>query len=67
MIPYIRRWQDLGWHPRAILRHMLGLFAFQPGARRFRQKLSGPMADDVDGAALLVEAIAQVPDRILVA
>jgi len=67
MIPYIRQWQELGWHPRAILRHMLGLFAYQPGARRFRQKLSGPMADDVDGAALLMEAIAQVPDRVLVA
>jgi tRNA-dihydrouridine synthase A len=67
MLPYLREWQARGWHPRSILRHMLGLFAFQPGARRFRQLLSGPMASDADGAGLLLAAIAQIPDRVLVA
>ena len=67
MLPYLREWQARGRHPRSILRHTLGLFAFQPGARRFRQLLSGPMAVDADGAALLLAAISQIPDRVLVA
>ena len=67
MLPYLRDWQERGWHPRAILRHMLGLFAFQPGARRYRQLLSGPVAEDADGAELLLAAVAQIPDRVLVA
>ena len=67
MLPYLREWQAKGWHPRSIFRHMLGLFAFQPGARRFRQLLSGPIAEDADGAELLLSAIAQIPERVLVA
>ncbi len=67
MLPYLRDWQGRGWHPRAILRHMLGLFAFQPGARKYRQLLSGPMSEDADGAELLLAAVAQIPDRVLVA
>jgi len=67
MIPYLELWQQNGWHPRAILRHMLGLFAFQPGARRYRRHLSGPFGDHVDGAQLLREAVAEVPGRVMVA
>jgi len=67
MLPYLREWQERGWHPRAILLHMLGLFAFQPGARNYRRLLSGPMAKDADGAELLLSAVAQIPDTVLVA
>ena len=67
MLPYLREWQERGGHPRTILRHMLGLFAFQPGARKYRGLLSGPMAKDADGAELLLSAVAQVPDKVLVA
>lgn len=67
MVPYIREWQSRGWHPRAILRHMLGLFAYQPGARRFRQMLSGPMPAEADGGELLLQAAAAVPRQVRVA
>ena len=40
MADYVRAWQERGVHPRTILRHMLGLFRGQPGARRWRRFLS---------------------------
>jgi tRNA-dihydrouridine synthase A len=40
MAAYAEREVAAGEHPAAITRHMLGLYAGQPGARRFRQCLS---------------------------
>lgn len=66
MIPYIEQLRsETGKHPRAVLRHMLGLFAFQPGARRWKQHLSGPIDHDVDIVALLNRATAALPDDVL--
>lgn len=66
MMSYVRESQARGCHPRAILRHMLGLYAFQPGARRFRQVLSGPIREGADGAELLRTAASRVArwDRV---
>jgi tRNA-dihydrouridine synthase A len=64
MVPYIRSWQAAGWHPRSILRHMLGLYAFEPGARRFRRRLSGHIPDDADGGQVLLDAARAVPGMV---
>ena len=64
MVEYVDRWCLAGWPARSVVRHMLGLFHARPGARRFKQKLSGRF-DERDGATVLREAIAAVPDRVL--
>lgn len=51
--------------PRDILRHMLGLFAGQPGTRRYKQVLSGPTSPATDGVALLKDAVAKIDAEIL--
>ena len=62
MIPYIEQVRrETGRHPRAVLRHMLGLFAFQPGTRRWKRQLSGPIDPEVDVARLLESAADACP------
>ncbi|TFH05883.1 MAG: tRNA dihydrouridine(20/20a) synthase DusA [Spirochaetales bacterium] len=65
MKPYIDQWQAHGWPARNVLRHMLGLFAYQEGTRKFKQRLSGPLPDHLSGSELLDAAVAGVPDRVL--
>ncbi|MFW5689733.1 MAG: tRNA dihydrouridine(20/20a) synthase DusA [Spirochaetota bacterium] len=68
MIPYVERWTRAGWPPRNVIRHMLGLFAFCPGTRRFKQMLSGPMPapGDAEAAiALLRSAVAHMRPEVL--
>lgn len=65
MIPYLERWTAAGWPARNVVRHMLGLFAFQPGTRRFKQALSGPLPDRMNAAELLGGAIAHVRPEVL--
>ena len=64
MVPYVRHWQEQGWPAHNILRHMLGLFAFQPGTRRYKQILSGTKRD-ADGAELLRAATAHFSHEVL--
>jgi tRNA-dihydrouridine synthase A len=64
MIPYVEAWCRAGWPARNVLRHMLGLFAFQPGTRAFKRLLSGPIAD-VDAADLLRRAVGHIDRDIL--
>ena len=65
MIPYIDRCRKEGIFPRRIIRHMLGLFANQPGCRRWRRFLSEQgQRKGIDGRILL-EAMALIPDHIL--
>lgn len=45
MLPYLDAWTAAGWPVRNVLRHMLGLFAFQPGTRKFKQVVSGKTPD----------------------
>ncbi|TVQ37974.1 MAG: tRNA dihydrouridine(20/20a) synthase DusA [Spirochaetaceae bacterium] len=66
MIPYVEQVRrESGRHPRTVLRHMLGLFAFQPGAGHWKRTLSGPIEHDVDIVALLEAATASVPQHTL--
>lgn len=62
---YIDRVQEAGYHPRSVIRHMLGLFAHQPGSRRWKQSLSGPLPDDLPGSRILKDALERVPSDIL--
>ena len=40
MQPYVKQWLDRGLALKHISRHLLGLYAGQPGGRAFRQVLS---------------------------
>ncbi len=64
MIPYIERWRAAGWPARNIVRHMLGLFAFQPGTRRFKQALSGREINE-DPVGVIRRAMSQVRPEVL--
>jgi tRNA-dihydrouridine synthase A len=61
MIPYVERQMAAGAELKHITRHMLGLFAGQPGARAWRRHLSErahlPDAD----ADVLRQALAKLP------
>ncbi len=65
MIPYLERWCAAGWPARNVLRHMLGLFAFQPGTRRFKQVLSGPLPTGAEGARVLARAVEHIRPEVL--
>lgn len=64
MVPYIEELEAQGVSPRRVFTHMLGLFAGVPGARRWRQGLSGrlPAMPAVD---ILRRAAAHVPEEVL--
>jgi tRNA-dihydrouridine synthase A len=53
---YIERESARGTAPRSILRHMLGLYHGQPGARKWRRLLSDPDFVTHEGAQVLVAA-----------
>ncbi len=53
MRPYLQRQIDAGEAPRAIVRHLLGLFNGLPGARAWRRMLSDPVALERYGADVL--------------
>jgi tRNA-dihydrouridine synthase A len=62
MLPYVERELANGERLSHIARHMLGLYAHQPGARAWRRYLSEHMhRDGADGATLLeaLDALAQ--------
>lgn len=57
---YIRRRQADGMHPRHALRHVLGLFQGQPGARAYRRYLSEHMNHPAATADILPAAVAHL-------
>ena len=62
MLPYVERELTLGTELKHITRHMLGLFAGQPGARRWRRYLSEQAHRPGAGAGVLQSA-AELLDR----
>ncbi len=57
MLPYIDEQMRRGHRPGGITRHMLGLYAGQPGARRWRRRLTeGAARPDAD-ATLVLDAL----------
>lgn len=65
MARYIDAWERQNRPPRDVLRHMMGLFAGVPGARTYRQLLSGPRAGTPGGADLLLHATKHIPQEVL--
>jgi len=61
MVPYIEMWLSRGERLHRISRHMLGLFAGQPGARAWRRALSERANIEGAGPEVLQEALALVP------
>jgi len=60
MLPYIENHLISGGKLHQVTRHMLGLFAGQPGARAWRRVLSEGATRQGAGTALVEEALAQV-------
>jgi tRNA-dihydrouridine synthase A len=60
MRPYISRHLEGGGRLHQVTRHMLGLFAGQPGARGWRRVLSERASRDGAGLDVLDDALAQV-------
>ena len=56
MSAYLQREVARGVHPRAIVRHLLGLYHGQRGARRWRRMLSDAAFLDREGANALIAA-----------
>jgi tRNA-dihydrouridine synthase A len=64
LIPYIERELADGVRLHAITRHLHGLFQGVPGARAFRRRLAEAGGSSQADAALLVEALALVPEYL---
>ena len=62
MLPYVRRMSAEGVPLHRITRHMLGLFAGQPGGRAWRRALGGECHRPGAGAEVVEEALALVPE-----
>ena len=63
LYPYLERLEAEGQPPRRLINHLLGLFAGRPGARRWKQALSGRLPD-VSGPELLERALLRVPEEV---
>ena len=63
MLPYARRMCRDGVPLHHITRHMLGLFAGQPGGRAWRRALGGGGHRPGAGAEVIEEALALVPEH----
>ncbi len=57
MLPYVERQMTAGERLNRVTRHMLGLFAGQPGARAWRRHLSEHAHRDDAGPELLLQAL----------
>lgn len=65
MLPYVEAHLSAGRHPKEVLRHMLGLFSFRPGARRYRRTLGESMPDPADGVRALAACLDYLPREVL--
>ncbi len=65
MLPYIEAHMSDGGRLHQVTRHMLGLFAGRPGARAWRRTLSEGAHRPDAGPALIEQALAQIPDRVM--
>ncbi len=65
LLPYAEELLSRGVHLSRLTRHILGLFAGQPGARGWRRVLSERACRAGAGTDVIREALAQVPERVL--
>lgn len=65
MIPYMERWRESGLPLVRITRHLLGLFAGQPGTRAWKRHLSEEARPAAARVEVVREALRRVPDEVL--
>ena len=61
MLPYIEKELARGERLGRITRHMLGLFAGQPGARTWRRHISENAFKEGAGPVVLIDALDKMP------
>lgn len=64
MLPYIEVWAGRGAKLHAISRHMLQLFAGQPGTKAWKRYISEHAHAPGAAASVMREALAKVPQRV---
>lgn len=64
LLPYVEEQRARGVYLSRITRHVLGLFAGQPGARGWKRILSEGAYKEGAGTAVLRAALAQVPEAV---
>ncbi len=65
LLPYLEGELSQGTHLNRITRHVLGLFAHQPGARAWKRHLSENAHLPGAGVGVVMEAVRRVPDEVL--
>ncbi len=65
MLPYVEAQLAKGVYLGRITRHLLGLFAHQPGARAWRRFISENAHKKGAGTEVLLGAVAEVPESVL--
>jgi len=65
LVPYFDAWQERGWPPHKIYRHMTDVFAGFPGARKWRQLLSPPYKSFAQASDVLKIGMDLFPDWVL--
>ena len=65
LVPYLEHWHGCGMAVGHLTRHVLQLFAGQPGARAWRRYLSEQAPRAGSGPEILREALARMPDEVL--
>ena len=65
MLPYIEKWLAKDLYLNHITRHMLNLFAGQPGAKAWRRYLSENVHKPGTGVEVVQAALQQVPEAVL--
>ncbi len=64
LVPYLESWHERGAPVSRVTRHVLQLFAGQPGARAWRRYLSENAPRSGAGPEILREALKCVPDEV---
>ena len=65
MLPYVEGQLARGAYLNRITRHMLGLFAHQPGARSWRRFISENAHQKGAGVEVLLGALTEIPEHVL--
>jgi tRNA-dihydrouridine synthase A len=65
LMDYVQEWQEKGLKPHSLFRHYVDLFAYLPGARKWKQLLSPPFPKDYSGREVLAQALESLPQASL--
>ena len=65
LLPYLEHWVTRGIPPYRIVRHVLGLFAYQRAARVWKRCLSTSAITPNTAVSVLLNTMRQMPDEVL--